>query len=241
MMTTCKFFVISAFVVGAFTAVHASTLTLGSYATTVVDPGYDNSATSYVPGSSTVNNGSTATYDISAGSVWHSALGSSSYVSFDPGTGADLTTVAPNGDYIYTTTFSVPLKTTEISYEGSLTVLADDTLSVYLNGTQILSAASGLGAGNHYSHCSDTGPNCLTPFTFSFDGISNGLNVLTFDVKQVASWNEGLDYEGTIVGSTAPSLDSSLDPTPEPSSLILMGTGMAGFAMLLRRRFSKQV
>jgi hypothetical protein len=240
MTRICKSLVISAFVIGGFTAMHASTLTLGSYATTVDNPGYENSATSYVPGSSTVNDGSTATYDISAGSVWHSALGSSSYVSYDPGTGADLTTVAPNGDYIYTTTFTIPEKTTDNSYEGSLTVLADDTLSVYLNGTLILSAASGRGEdGNNYAHCSNVVPNCVTPFTFSFDGISNGLNVLTFDVEQVGSANEGLDYEGTIVGSTAPSLDSVVDPTPEPSSLILLGTGMTGLAMLVRSRFSK--
>jgi hypothetical protein len=238
MIRTCKFLVISAFLVGGFTAGHASTLTLGSFATTVANPGYANTATLYVPGSSTVNNGSTDTYDVSAGTVWHSALGSSSYVSYDPGTGADLTTIAPNGDYIYTTTFTIPSKTTDNTYEGSLTVLADDTLSVYLNGTLILAAPSGVGAENSYAHCSDTVPNCKTPFTFSFDGISNGFNVLTFDVKQVAGSNEGLDYEGAIVGSMVPSL-ASQDPTPEPSTLILMGTGMAGFAMLLRHRFIK--
>ncbi len=237
MMTTCKFLVISAFLSGGFTAMHASTLTLGSYADTVANPGYNNTATLYVPDSSMVNNGSTDTYDVSAGTVWHSALGSSSYVSYDPGTGADLTTFAPDGDYIYTTTFNVPSKTTDNTYEGSLTVLADDTLSVYLNGTLILAAASA--DGNNYAHCSDVVPDCITPFTFSFDGILSGLNVLTFDVQQVASYNEGLDYAGTIVGSFVPSLDASVDPTPEPSSLILLGTGMTGLAVLVRSRFSK--
>jgi hypothetical protein len=86
---------------GCVITVHASTISLGSFSSTSSNPGFDNTATLYVPGSSTVNNGSTATYDISAGTIWHSAMGSSSYVSFDPGTGSNLTYVAPNGLRLY--------------------------------------------------------------------------------------------------------------------------------------------
>ena len=100
----------SAVLFGAVAAMHASTLTLGSFATTSVNPGFDNTATLFAPGSSAVNTGSTTTYDISAGSIWHSALGSSSYLSFNAGTGAALSYVAPNGDYIYTTSFTLPSK-----------------------------------------------------------------------------------------------------------------------------------
>jgi len=218
---------LSAFVLalGCVITVHASTISLGSFSSTSSNPGFDNTATLYVPGSSTVNNGSTATYDISAGTIWHSAMGSSSYVSFDPGTGSNLTYVAPNGVYVYTTTFDTGSKQLTGPWDGTLTVLADDTLSVYLNGTLILNSAGPMGPGNSYSHCSDSGPNCLTPLTFSFGGILDGVNVLTFDVEQVNGYNEGLDYVGTV----------SDDPVPEPSSLILMSTGLAGLACFAGR------
>jgi hypothetical protein len=212
---------------GCVITMRASTISLGSYSSTSLNPGFDNSATLYVPGSSTVNNGSTATYDVSAGTIWHGAMGSSSYVSFDPGTGSNLTYVAPNGDYVYATTFTTDSKSsTDVGpWTGSMTILADDTVSVFLNGVLILDSAGMMGPGNSYSHCSDTGPNCLTPLTFSFAGILDGSNVLTFDVEQVNGYNEGLDYVGAI----------SDDPAPEPSSLVLMSTGLAGLACFARR------
>jgi len=210
---------------GAISALHASTITLGSYATTATNPGFDNTATQYVPGSSAVNTGSTTTYDIDPGTVWHSALGSSSYVSFNAGTGVPLSYVAPNGDYIYTTSFT--LSSGGGAYTGTLTVLADDTLTVFLNGVEILPPGPPLGPSNSYSHCSDTGPNCVTPTTFSFGGIIDGTNVLTFDVAQVMGAYTGLDYLGTI------------DPIPEPSSLILLGTGLVGFAGSVRKLLTR--
>jgi hypothetical protein len=227
MFKFCRPFAFLALSLGVAANGNATTISLGSYATTASNPGFDNSATSYIPGSSTIDTGSTDTYDISAGSVWYPAMGSSSYISFNAGTGADLTYVAPNGDYVYTTTFGTPSKTTSDwdQASGTLTVLADDTVSVYLNGNLILASAGPMGPDNSYSHCSDVGPGCLTPFTFSFDGILDGVNVLTFDVQQVNGWNEGLDYLGSITTTLA----------PEPSSLALFGTGLLGVGGLMRR------
>src|SRR6202022_226793 len=133
---------------GSVVVGNASPTPLGSYSTTASNPGFDNTATSYMPGSSTVNSGSATTYDISAGTVWHAPMGASNYVSYNAGTGAALSTIAHICGYFYTSIFTLPAKTSAGPYVGSLTVLADDTLAVYLNGVQILAAAGPVGGGD---------------------------------------------------------------------------------------------
>jgi hypothetical protein len=209
----------SAFVFAALGSASADTLSLASYSGTSSAPAVVNTATTYDPGASIVNSGSSSTYDLASGSAWHSALGSSSWVSFNPLTGPTSSLAVPNGDYIYNTQFNLASS----NYVGSLSVLADDTVSIYLNGNLILQAAGPLSASNDYSHCSDVGPNCVTPLTFSFTGFDTGMNDLTFDVKQVAGVDEGLDFAG------------SLSSVPEPASLMLFGTGLIGFVGVTRR------
>jgi len=216
---------VSALVFGGIVSAHASPILLGSYGSSAANPGFANTATIYDPTTSAVNTGSNATSDISAGSVWHAPISNSSYVSFSPLTGPTGSLVAPNGDYHYTTTFTIsPSDVTDL---GTLTVLADDTVSVFLNNSLILQSGGPMGPGNSYAHCSDTGPNCLTPFTFTFTGLAEGLNELTFNVKQVNGSSEGLDFAGSIDPTTA--------NVPEPVSLVLFGTGMLGLVGLSRR------
>ncbi|MBB5340522.1 PEP-CTERM sorting domain-containing protein [Tunturiibacter gelidoferens] len=210
-----------ALVFGTFFAAHADTLSLASYSGSSSAPDVANTATTYNSAASIVNSGSTSTFDIASGSVWHSALGSSSWVSFNALTGPTSGLVVPNGDYLYNTQFN--LGSSASNYVGSLSVLADDTVSIYLNGKLILEAAGPLSASNDYSHCSDVGPNCVTPLTFSFTGFDQGMNDLTFDVKQVAGVDEGLDFAGTI------------SSVPEPASLMLFGTGLLGIVGVTRR------
>ena len=225
MIRRSRFTLACAILLGGFVSAHAETIMLlGSYGTSAPNPGVGNTATTYDPLNSAVNSGSTSTSDISPGNVWHSAIGNSSWVSYNAGTGPTGNVVAPNGDYIYRTTFN--LAAANLNDTGTLTVLGDDTLSVFLNGNLILQSAGPMGPNNSYAMCSDMGPNCSTPLTFNFSGFTAGLNTLTFDVKQVNLGNEGLDFSGSI---------DALGAVPEPVPLALLGTGLFAFVGLSRR------
>ena len=77
----------------------AATLSLASYGSTASAPaGVANSALRYT------TNG-LATYDIGTGGVWANPLGNSSWVSFNPNTAPGGSVVAPNGPYVYYTSF----------------------------------------------------------------------------------------------------------------------------------------
>ena len=111
-------------------------------------------------------------------------------------------------------------------YSGIIGVMADDTTNVILNGTNVLLGEGVIGADNH---CSIGEPNCMTPDFFSLNsGLagfnSNGMNTLTFVVQQTGSNYQGLDFFGSITS------------TPEPNTLLLLGTGLLGSAGALFRR-----
>jgi len=161
-----------------------------------------------------------ATYNIgTGGGVWAGPIGTSSWVSFNPNTYPGGGVTPPNGTYNYYDAF-----TAAAGDIGSITVLADDTTSVYLNGFLIAPSAPII--SDPAVPCTIGTPNCATYATYVLpqSDFLNGTNVLSFGVQQAFGAATGLDFEATI------------GPTPEPSSILMLGTGLLSAAGMVRRR-----
>lgn len=201
----------------------AETISLGSYGNLVGNGGVATPAGTF--NNTAVTSGGADTYNIGSGAptTWAPATGGSSWVSFDPNSGPTGGNVDANGTYTYSTTFTSQGGT----YTGSMTVMADDTTNVLLNGVEII-PAGGLGSN---AHCADNVPNCLIQFDFTIDPVTliDGVNTLTFNVQQTALVFQGLDFSGSLTGGSTPAV-------PEPGTLLLLGTGLVGSAGTLMRR-----
>jgi hypothetical protein len=202
---------------GAFVSAHADSTQLNSSAANTTNTSV---ALGVANGGSTVN--------ISSNPAWASALPGSSWISFtDTGNPSDpgFYTV-PNGTAVtFTQTFNLNGTVTG----ATLSVLADDTTSVILNGVTIYNAA----LGGSYPTCSSQPIGCLinTEGVFTFTNLApylngDGINTLQFVVYQEAGSSYGLDYSGNV--TTA----------PEPASLGLLAAGLIGIALVGRKRFA---
>ena len=221
----CAVLSISASVAGA------ETLTLGSYATGAASNGNQNTAVNYdgfvaqpsgpypADPSAFITSGTNNSYAIGQG-TGAAPVPNTTYVSNDAGDGpiGSPSVIQPNGYYTYDTTFTA----LGGNYAGFISLLADDTVAVYLNNMLLVSAG---GIGND-SHCADNVPNCNALDTVGINvNLLAGTNKLTFVVEQTDLNSEGFDFSATISN------------TPEPSSLMLMGSGLLSAAgMCMRRR-----
>jgi len=180
----------------------------------------------------TTNSTSSPTLDIPANPAW-STFANTSWVSYTQSGNpyASNFVLVPNGTIVtFTDTFTINGTPTG----GTVSVMADDTTSVSLNGTALMAAASTL--NNTYATCSDFAIGCTnaTAGKITLNGLKSGVNTLTFNVEQIAGTSYGLDYSGQVNYTAASSA-----PEPQSGVLALMALPIIAFVIVLRKRLAE--
>jgi hypothetical protein len=198
--------------------------------------GAANASTVFIDsGAFDTNNSGHATVDLSGvlhpNPGWAAALPGSEWISYgstgdshDPGYFSP-----PDGTDV---TFTATFRLNGFITGANLLVLADDPLSVILNGHTLMSidlpGAPPCAKGP--SGCAISKERVLA-FATLVPYLVDGTNTLSFSVVQVAGSSYGLDFAGEV---TERRLDTS--ETPEPATLALFGGGLLILAVLRRRK-----
>jgi hypothetical protein len=214
----------------------ADTISLGSFATgtSATSLGFNSSQTAMnfagytafasppaVAVAPPLQNGTASTFALTTTPLWANAIGNSAWVGYAP---TAYTVNPPYGYYQFSTTFTAAGGP---NYAGAISVMADDTVEVLLNGVAIIPFGS-LGGD---SHCADVKATCTAVDTVFFTSpllAGTDANTLTFIVEQAG-------FEGTTADPSGVDFTAVL-ATPEPRTLILLGTGLVVSAGMLRRR-----
>jgi hypothetical protein len=229
MKMSSKFAILPALLIGLASVAYADSVEIGSFGTFQSPHNNANTALAYLRYSNTAittaasSQGTMWTYNLTPAAGWVPAItngiyGSSWVAESNSGGGyggGDPT----DGYYEYTSTFSAVGGT----YNGTIDLAADDTAAIWINGTRLVNYGD---SGQDDGVCTNGQPNCQSIDYITVSGLvlNSGTNIITIVDDQVYGGPDGVDFQG------------DLTKTPEPSSLLLMGSGLLGLAMVAFRK-----